>query len=148
MATGFDGNVSAGLRVQRARKRHFRHDSVRKNPGLLRPPFRRAGSPDRRPPRCLPQRETLAKNQHVSRHSLRHTARERRQIQGDNCYYNYTDARNSFSGNTLNFFWRPNFLFYSHHDRKEPGVFGTPSISAQLVLNPFNTSVLPKVSVT
>lgn len=58
------------------------------------------------------------------------------------------DARNSFSRNTLNFFWRPNFLFYSHRDRKEPGVFGTPSISAQLVLNPFNTSVLPKVSVT
>lgn len=58
------------------------------------------------------------------------------------------DARNSFSGNTLHFFWRPNFSFYSHRDRKEPGVFGTPSISVQLVLNPFNTSVLPKVSVT
>lgn len=46
------------------------------------------------------------------------------------------------------FLWRPNFLFDSHPDRKEPGVFGTPSISAQLVLNLFNTSVLPKVSVT
>jgi hypothetical protein len=90
MATRFDGNVLAGLRVQRAKKGNFRHASVRKNPGLLRSLFRRAGSPDRRPPRCLPQRETLAKNQHASWHSLRHTASERRQIQGENYIGYYT----------------------------------------------------------